>query len=64
MGNDIEFEKLRSEIEDNYSDDSLFNILCWGADVSFREIITMYKENELVKPELQRKYVWTKIEAR
>lgn len=47
----------------DYSDDSLFNINSWGADLSFRELIMMYDEDELVKPELQRKYVWTKEEA-
>ena len=52
-----------SEENDDYSDDSLFNISSWGADLSFREIISMYEEDELVKPELQRKYVWDKAEA-
>jgi len=47
----------------DYSDDSLFNINSWGADLSFRELILMYREDELVKPELQRKYVWSKEEA-
>lgn len=47
----------------DYSDDSLFNINSWGADLSFRELIIMYNDDELVKPELQRKYVWTKDEA-
>ncbi len=56
-------EKIVSEENDDYSDDSLFNIASWGADLSFREIISMYKEDELVKPELQRKYVWDKVEA-
>ena len=46
-----------------YSDDDLYNINSWGADLSFREIINMYKDNDLIKPELQRKYVWTKEEA-
>ena len=55
--------KLISEINDDYSDDSLFNISSWGADLSFRELISMYEENELLKPELQRKYVWDKNEA-
>ena len=55
--------ELPSEIEDDYSDDSLFNISSWGADLSFRELISMYEEKELVKPELQRKYVWDKVEA-
>lgn len=56
-------EVIKSEIEDDYSDDSLFNISSWGADLSFRELVSMYNDNELVKPELQRKYVWDKIEA-
>lgn len=56
-------EEIKSEIEDDYSDDSLFNISSWGADLSFRELITMYEDDELVKPELQRKYVWDRTEA-
>lgn len=47
MDGDIKFEELRAEIEDDYSDDSLFNISSWGADLSFREIISMYDEDEL-----------------
>ena len=47
----------------DYSDDSLFNINSWGADLSFRELIMMYENDELIKPELQRKYVWSKEEA-
>ena len=49
-------EVIKSEMEDDYSDDSLFNISSWGADLSFRELVSMYNDNELVKPELQRKY--------
>lgn len=56
-------EVLESEKDDGYSDDSLFNISSWGADLSFRELCTMYEENELLKPELQRKYVWDRMEA-
>lgn len=48
---------------DEFSNDDLFNINSWGADLSFRELISMYDENELLKPELQRKYVWEKNEA-
>ena len=57
----IEF--INEENDDYYTDDSMFNISSWGADLSFREIISMYDEDELVKPELQRKYVWDKVEA-
>lgn len=56
-------ELIASELEDDYSDDSLFNISSWGADLSFRELVSMYEDDELVKPELQRKYVWDKFEA-
>ncbi|MCU6763165.1 Uncharacterized conserved protein [uncultured Roseburia sp.] len=56
-------EQIKNEQNDDYSDDSLFNISSWGADLSFREIVSMYEEDELVKPELQRKYVWDKVEA-
>jgi len=45
------------------SNDDLFNITSWGADMSFRELISMYDDDELQKPELQRKYVWEKPEA-
>jgi hypothetical protein len=51
------------EMDDYYSDDDLFKISSWGADLSFRELISRYDENELVKPELQRFYVWDKSEA-
>lgn len=45
------------------SNDDLFNITSWGADMSFRELISMYEDDELLKPELQRKYVWDRAEA-
>lgn len=54
---------IKSENDDDYSDDSLFNITSYGADLSIREIITMYNERELLKPEMQRNYVWDKAEA-
>lgn len=51
------------EFDDAYSDDGLFKISSWGADLSFRELIARYDDNELVKPELQRYYVWDRVEA-
>lgn len=60
---DSMIEEIKNEVDDDYSDDSLFNISSWGADLSFREIISMYEEDELAKPELQRNYVWDKFEA-
>ncbi len=56
-------QSIKSEQDDDYSDDDLYNINSWGADLSFRELITMYKEEDLIKPELQRHYVWDKAEA-
>jgi Protein of unknown function DUF262 len=56
-------ETIKAEAEDGYSDDSLFNIKPWGADLSFRELIDRYAQDELVKPELQRNYVWDRREA-
>jgi len=56
-------DEVIREINDDYSNDDLYNIKSWGADLTFRELISMYDENELVKPELQRNYVWTKAEA-
>ena len=56
-------QNIKEENEDFYSDDDLFSISSWGADLSFRELIDRYKEDALVKPELQRKYVWDKTEA-
>lgn len=54
--------KIEEERED-YSNDNLFNITSWGADISLRELVSSYKEGDIVKPELQRKYVWEKPEA-
>lgn len=51
------------EEQETYSDDSLFNISSFGTDLSFRELISMYDEGDLEKPELQRHYVWDKKEA-
>jgi hypothetical protein len=56
-------QHIREEDSDSYSDDSLFNIKPWGADLSFRELIDRYEDDELVKPELQRNYVWDRSEA-
>lgn len=49
-------DEIREEMT-SYSDDSLFNITSFGTDMSFRELITMYEEGDLEKPEMQRNYV-------
>ena len=56
-------QQIPGEENDFYSDDDLFSISSWGADLSFRELIDRYTEGELSKPELQRKYIWDKTEA-
>ena len=56
-------QHIREEDEDSYSDDSLFHIKSWGADLSFRELVQRYEDDELIKPELQRHYVWDRSEA-
>ncbi|MBS1689067.1 MAG: DUF262 domain-containing protein [Bacteroidetes bacterium] len=56
-------EIIPEESQDSYVNDDLYNISSWGADYSFRELVSMYDDNDLVKPELQRKYVWEKSEA-
>lgn len=56
-------EKIKDEQNDYYSNFDLYNIDSWGADLSFRELVDMYRGGELLKPEFQRKYVWDKSEA-
>lgn len=56
-------EVIKEEENDDYVNDDLYNISSWGADLSYRELISMYKDGDLVKPEYQRKYVWGKLEA-
>lgn len=56
-------ENITEEINDDYVNDDLYNINSWGADYSFRELISMYDDGDLEKPELQRKYIWGKPEA-
>jgi uncharacterized protein with ParB-like and HNH nuclease domain len=54
---------IAEEQDDFFSNDDLYNISSWGADLSFRELIDRYKDGDLVKPEMQRNYVWDKAEA-
>lgn len=54
---------LEDEVRDGYSNDNLFNITSWGADITLRELVSSYEEGDIIKPELQRKYVWEKLEA-
>jgi uncharacterized protein with ParB-like and HNH nuclease domain len=60
---DVLIEEIKAESDDFYSDDDIYNFNSWGADLSFRELIDRYETDELLKPELQRHYVWDKTEA-
>lgn len=54
------FDIIDEEVNEEYSNDDLFNISSFGTDPSVRELVMQYQEGEIEKPELQRKYVWTK----
>jgi len=56
-------EEIPDERDDYYSNDDIFEFTSWGADLSFRELIQQYKDEELLKPEIQRHYVWDKTAA-
>lgn len=62
MSNKLKIENINEENE-QYSDDSLYNIISFGSDMSLRQIVDMYAEGDIEKPDLQRKYVWNKNEA-
>lgn len=59
---EFQYEKIDDE-SISYSDDDIFNISSWGVDLTFRELVNMYDDNDLIKPELQRNYVWSFEEA-
>ena len=54
---------IPEELEDELPSDDLFNITSWGADITLRDIVVSYDEGDIIKPELQRKYVWDKKES-
>lgn len=60
---DVSIDEIISEKDDFYSDNDIFNFNSWGADLSFRELIDRYDNDELIKPKMQRNYVWDKVEA-
>jgi uncharacterized protein with ParB-like and HNH nuclease domain len=55
-------ENLKAE-EESYTDDALYNITSFGTDIMLSQIVTMYENGDIEKPDLQRNYVWTKAEA-
>lgn len=59
----MEIETFTGENQDLSANDDLYNITSWGADMTLMDIIMSYQNNDIVKPELQRKYVWDRKEA-
>ena len=59
--NKIEYTK--DDLNDEYSNDDLWNIQSWGVDLSVQDLLFQYKQEDILKPELQRNYVWEKKEA-
>lgn len=62
MNKDIKLDEIKEE-QETYSDDSLYNITSFGSDMMLSQIMAMYKDGDLEKPDLQRKYVWDRNEA-
>lgn len=59
----MEIERLKGEDQELSANDDLYNITSWGADMTLMDIIMSYQNGDIVKPELQRKYVWDRKEA-
>lgn len=60
----MDISEIDKEFEEEfYCDDSLYNLISYGADLSVRELTTMFEEGEMIKPSLQRNFVWSKSEA-
>lgn len=51
------FDIIEEEVNEEYSNDDLFNITSFGTDPSVRELVMQYQDGDIEKPELQRKYV-------
>lgn len=59
----VEIDENETEKEDDIENDDLFNISFYGVDFTVRELVEMFKDNDLIKPKLQRNYVWERVEA-
>lgn len=58
-----EIDETEDEKQDDIENDDLFNISFYGVDFTVRELVEMFKDNDLIKPKLQRNYVWERVEA-
>lgn len=59
----VQIEQIPDEKDDFYSEGKILNVRSYGVSLSWRELILRYKEDALLKPELQRNYIWDKVEA-
>lgn len=64
LENDIE-ERLKEIIETTEEDEPLgtFNIKHWVSNRSFGELIDMYESGEIIKPDMQREFVWDSLKC-
>ncbi len=58
-------EKIKEFFEDSRNNESLnrFHIKHWVSNRSFGELIDMYEHDEIIKPEMQRDFVWTSLKC-
>lgn len=54
----IALEKIRSEVEDEFSDTSPYKIISFPADFTLKGLHDKYLSDEIVTPAFQRQYVW------
>ncbi len=61
---DIE-EKIKEVIDKSVDSEELgtFNIKHWVSNRSFGELIDMYESGEIIKPEMQREFVWDSLKC-
>lgn len=58
-------EKINELIDFNENNESLntFNIKHWVSNRSFGELIDMFDQGEIIKPEMQREFVWDSLKC-
>lgn len=58
-------EKINELIDPTENNDSLstFNIKHWVSNRSFGELIDMFENGEIIKPEMQREFVWDSLKC-
>ena len=61
--NELIFEDLESEEDDEQTDTAGYKINTYGADFVLQTLVSKIKDREITIPRFQRKYVWTKKKA-